>query len=152
MTAEDQLELLESLVALRIEQRTVSELVRQSLVAVDRRLVAVLPALIRKRVAARLLGVSVQALDRWVARGDLPAEPIAEGARRSAIPIGDLLDLAVEVAVVRREAAPGARVITLAAAARARRHRLTRELLSTHNLIVDSHILMAAARTRRQGS
>jgi hypothetical protein len=50
-----------------------------------------------KRAAARLLGVSVTALDRWVDRGLLPVVAASREARRLAIETGPLLDVATRV-------------------------------------------------------
>ena len=56
MTSDETLELLESAVALRIEGRKVPESVRRALAVVEATLMELVGPLVRKRVAARLLG------------------------------------------------------------------------------------------------
>jgi hypothetical protein len=55
-----------------------------------------------KRAAARLLGTSVTALDRWVDRGYLPVVASPRGGKRLALESGPLLDLATRVRLLRR--------------------------------------------------
>lgn len=145
MNTDDQLELLRSIVLLRIEQRKVTELVRQSLAAVEGRLVAVLNPLVRKRVAASLLGISVQALDKWIAKGEVVTEPIGDGASRRAIPLLELVELAVEVETARHAAAPGAHFVSIAVAQRERRRGLSLEMQGMNNLTKAIHSMRAAA-------
>ena len=59
-------------------------------------------AAVPKRVAARLLEISVTALDRWIDRGCLPAVASAHGSSRLAVETGPLLDLATTVSRLRR--------------------------------------------------
>lgn len=99
VTGDEQLELLHNCVALRVQARRVRESVRVGLASIEQSLAAHAGPLVRKTVAAKLLGVSVQALDRHVAKGRIPVEPIAPGAKRSAIPIAPLLDIAYEQAL-----------------------------------------------------
>lgn len=98
MTSDEQLELLRSCVALRMQSRQVRESVRVGLASIEQTLIVHTGPLVRKTVAARLLGCSVQAIDRHVAKGRIPVEPIAEGSTRTAIPIRPLLDIAYEQA------------------------------------------------------
>jgi hypothetical protein len=55
-----------------------------------------------KRAAARLLGVSVTALDRWIDRGFLPVVSSSRAAGRQAVEIAPLLELATAVRDLRR--------------------------------------------------
>jgi DNA-binding transcriptional MerR regulator len=55
-----------------------------------------------KRAAARLLGVSVTALDRWIDRGCLPVVASASGSKRLAVETVPLLNLATTVRRLRR--------------------------------------------------
>ena len=64
MTSDETLELLRSAVALRVQGRTVPESVRRQLATVEATLMGVVGPLVRKRVAARLLGCSVQGFER----------------------------------------------------------------------------------------
>jgi hypothetical protein len=59
---------------------------------------------VSRRLAARLLGVSHTALERWVKSGDLPV--VRSSAGREEIPVPALLDL-YEAVRVDRSAAPG---------------------------------------------
>lgn len=143
MTSDEQLALLQSAVALRVEGRNVPESVRRSLAAVEARLIDVSGPLVRKRVAARLLGCSVQALDRHVAKGSIPVEPIAEGATRTAIPIHSLLDIAYEHALA------GGTLADAIEAAAVRRLRTT-EFVTARNLNFFAHQIAQAAAGRPQ--
>lgn len=55
-----------------------------------------------KRAAARLLGVSVTALDRWIDRGCIPVVARDRSARRLAVESEPLLELATRVWRLRR--------------------------------------------------
>jgi hypothetical protein len=96
MKADEQLELLRSCVRLRLEGRKVRESVRRELATVEGALATVIGPIVRKTVAAKLLGCSVQALDRHVAAGRLEVEPIADGANRMAVPRERLVAIAFE--------------------------------------------------------
>lgn len=100
MTSEQQLELLRSCVALRVQARHVRESVRVGLASIEQALAAQVGPLVRKTVAAKLLGVSVQGIDRHVAKGTISVEPIKEGSSRTAIPTNTLLDVAYEQALI----------------------------------------------------
>jgi hypothetical protein len=94
VTSDETLELLQSAVSLRVQGRDVPERVRRELAHVEQTILGIVGPLVRKRVAAALLGCSVQALDRWIAKGVIPVEPIADGAKRMAIPTEAVLDIA----------------------------------------------------------
>lgn len=145
VTSDEQLELLESAVALRIQGREVPERVRRTLAAVEARLIDVIGPLVRKRVAARLLGVSVQALDRWVAKGELPTEPIAEGSGRKAVRTDALLDVAYELSLLRQR---GEGTVGTAIAARRVRWEREAEIRDADQLNVDLHLIAQAFRRR----
>ena len=102
MKADEQLELLRSIVALRIEGRKVLESVRRELAVVEGALATVVGPLVRKTVAARLLSCSVQAIDRHVAAGRIEVEPITEGSSRTAIPRERLVAIAFEKQLAER--------------------------------------------------
>lgn len=142
MNSESQLELLRNCVALRVQAREVRESVRVGLASIEQSLAVHAGPLVRKTVAARLLGVSVQALDRHVAKGRIPTEPIAEGSTRSAIPTAPLLDIAYEQAIADRD--------SLAAAIDAARERRWRtiEFRTACNLTLFAHQIAQAARKR----
>jgi hypothetical protein len=140
--ADAQLDLLRNCVALRVQARSVRESVRVGLASIEQSLALHAGPLVRKSVAAKLLGVSVQAIDRHVAKGTIPTEPIAEGSTRSAIPIGPLLDIAYEQQIATED--------SLAAAideARVRRLRTT-EFITARNLTLFAHQIAHAARKR----
>jgi hypothetical protein len=141
MTSDEQLELLRACVALRVEGRKVRESIRVALASIEDTLVEQAGPLVRKTVAARLLGVSVQAIDRHVAAGRIATEPIAPGASRSAIPIRPLLDIAYEQHLGRTSLA---RALENAAARRAR----TTEFLTARNLTLFAQQIAQAARTK----
>jgi excisionase family DNA binding protein len=71
---------------------------RQVEVALRRELGPAVP----KRPAARLLGVSVTALDRWIDRGRLPVVAPGGGSRRLGVETQPLLELATRVRELRR--------------------------------------------------
>lgn len=142
VTSDETLELLESAVALRVEGRDVPERVRRSLAAVESRLVDVIGPVVRKRVAARLLGCSVQALDRWIAKGTIPVEPIAEGSKHVGIPTDVVIGIAAELGDTSR-----ARLGNAVDAWNVRRRRVN-EYVTARNLTHFSHQIAAAARNR----
>lgn len=151
MNSDEQLELLTAAVSLRVEGRAATQLVHRSLAAVERRLLDLVGPLVRKRVAAQLLGVSVQALDRWSGRGDIATAAIREGSSRHAIPTDELVALACEVRIAQRDGDVGQPLHTAVMALRRRRH-LAREARNAHNLIVAGGTIMAAARRARSSS
>ncbi|HEV2250858.1 MAG TPA: hypothetical protein VGT60_10170 [Candidatus Limnocylindria bacterium] len=94
---------LEAIVSLRLaikdtRDRTLRAELRASEVALRKALGPRVP----KRVAARLLGTSVTALERWVDRGYLPVVASPRGLKRLALESGPLLDLATRVRLLRR--------------------------------------------------
>jgi hypothetical protein len=144
VTSDETLELLESAVALRVEGRNVPERVRRTLAAVESRLVDVIGPVVRKRVAARLLGCSVQALDRWIAKGAIPVQPISDDAKRIAIATDSLVGIAAEQQFERRLGAAVER-------ARERRWREV-ELQSACNLISFATSIEVSAWHRERAS
>ena len=74
---------------------------------------------IPKLQAARALGVSVKALDKWVAKGEIPVLR-RPGAGRSQVETDSILDLLAEVTILREE---GAASGVIAAALRRLRER-----------------------------
>ena len=147
MKPDQQLELLRSCVALRVQARQVRESVRVGLASIEAGLAAQAGPLVRKTVAAKLLDVSVQGLDRHVAKGTIPTEPIAEDSVRTAIPTTELLDIAYEQAVL----PAGASLAEALEATRLRRWRAV-EFRTAHNLTLFSHQIAQAARRRREAS
>jgi hypothetical protein len=145
MKPDQQLELLRSCVALRVQARQVRESVRVGLASIEAGLAAQAGPLVRKTVAAKLLGVSVQGLDRHVAKGTIPTEPIAEDSVRTAIPTTELLDIAYEQALGERTL--GGAII----AARERRWRDI-EVGNAHRLIHFATGIEVAAWKKRVGA
>jgi hypothetical protein len=95
--------LLEPIVDLRLAlQRARDPGLRAELRHVEVALRRQLGPSVPKRVAARLLGVSVTALDRWIDRGRVPVVAPANGARRLGVETLPLLELATSVAALRR--------------------------------------------------
>lgn len=145
MNGDQQLELLRSCVALRVQARHVRESVRVGLASIEQSLAAQAGPLVRKTVAAKLLGVSVQGLDRYVAKGTVPVEPIAEDSSRMAIPTAEVIDIAYESALL----ADDASLADAIEAVRLRRWR-TVEFRTAHNLTLFAHRIAAAAEARRR--
>lgn len=146
MTSDEQLVLLQSVVALRVQGRQVRESVRVGLASIEDALLAQAGPLVRKRVAARLLDCSVQSLDRWIAKGALEVQPIAEGSSRMAIPTSTLVDLAFEQRLL---PAPS---LAKAFDNRVVRIRRTAEFHTAHDLTLFAHRIAAAARQRRMST
>ena len=84
---------MENVIRLRRAQRVSPATEDLALVRADleRRIGHAVP----RAMAARTLGISQTALDRWVARGDIPAVMTPRGRRE--IPLGALLDLVEEL-------------------------------------------------------
>lgn len=96
-------DVLDALVRLRLTlTATRDERVRAELRDVEALLRRQVGPAVPKRDAARLLGVSVTALDRWIDRGCLPAVASAPASKRLGVETSPLLDLATEVARLRR--------------------------------------------------
>src|SRR4051794_29590538 len=90
--------MLDPIVRLRLAiQKTRDPQLRDELREIEVSLRRQLGPAVPKRAAARLLGVSVTALDRWVDRGVLPVVASAGGTRRLAVETGPLLELATTV-------------------------------------------------------
>lgn len=95
--------LLEPIVSLRLAiQQTRDPALRTELREAEVALRRAVGPRVPKRAAARLLGTSVTALDRWVDRGCLPVVASPRGVKRLAIESGPLLDLATRVRLLRR--------------------------------------------------
>ena len=94
--------LIEPVVRLRLAiRRTRDAALREELRQVEVALRRELGPSVPKRVAGRLLGVSVTALDQWIDRGRLPVVAPAGGSGRLGIETGPLLELATRVAELR---------------------------------------------------
>ena len=89
---------------------------RGEIAVVRRHLEAAVGPTVSRARAARLLGVTQTALDRWIARGDVATVPSVGRAR--GVPLSQLLRLMKEV-----EAARGVRARPLSAVLRERRRR-----------------------------
>lgn len=108
--------LLEPIVRLRLlVQETRDPASREELRAIEAQLREQIGPAVPKRAAARLLGVSVTGLDRWIDRGCVPVVAGSRSAKRLAVETGPLLDLATRVWRLRRA---GRRRGVLAAAVR----------------------------------
>ena len=95
--------LLEPTVRLRLAiQQTRDPALRDELRAIEVALRRQLGPAVPKRSAARLLGVSVTALDRWIDRGCVPVVASAGGSKRLAVETVPLLELATSVRRLRR--------------------------------------------------
>lgn len=95
--------LLGPIVSLRLAiQQTHDPALRIELRAAEVALRKAVGPRVPKRAAARLLGTSVTALDRWVDRGYLPVVASPRGVKRLAIESGPLLDLATRARLLRR--------------------------------------------------
>jgi phage terminase Nu1 subunit (DNA packaging protein) len=110
------------------------------------RLAAELEPTISKTRAARLLGVSVTALDKWVARGRVPVGR-KSGLKKTEIDTATLLELAEDVAELREQ---GRRrgLISEALRRRAERRRSTASILETAALIEAVSAIAAAPRNQ----
>jgi hypothetical protein len=95
--------LLEATLRLRLAiQRTRDPGLRDELREIEVALRRQLGPAVPKRSAARLLGVSVTALDRWIDRGCVPVVASAGSSRRLAVETVPLLELATSVRRLRR--------------------------------------------------
>jgi excisionase family DNA binding protein len=92
--------LVESVLHLRRAERIADDAVRREIEPVLNRLEAAAGPSVSRAEAARLLGVSQTALDRWIAKGDIAAVTTPRGRRE--IPLSHLLDL-LELVEQRRE-------------------------------------------------
>jgi|HubBroStandDraft_6_1064221.scaffolds.fasta_scaffold174517_2 hypothetical protein len=98
--------LVSDLVRLRRAERGSSALVRDDIAAVRADLENMAGPTVTRAVAARLLGVSQTALDRWIAGGDIPVLITRSGRRE--IPLRALVEL-VETVLERRMTEPNDR-------------------------------------------
>jgi hypothetical protein len=95
--------LLDPIVSLRLAiQQTRDPALRTELREAEVALRSAVGPRVPKRAAARLLGTSVTALDRWIDRGYLPVVASPRGGKRLALESGPLLDLATRVRLLRR--------------------------------------------------
>lgn len=95
--------LLEPIVRLRLAIQTSRDRqVRSDLREAEAVLRAQLGPSVPKRAAARLLGISVTALDRWIDRGYLPVVTSPRSSKRLGVETRSLLDLATAVWRLRR--------------------------------------------------
>jgi len=95
--------LLDSVVRLRLAlSDTRDPALRRELREIEVPLRRELGPSIPKSAAARLLGISVTALDRWIDRGVLPTVAATATSKRLAVEAAPLLELAVEVRRLRR--------------------------------------------------
>jgi hypothetical protein len=111
-------QLFENVARLRRVGRLVPD--NQDLFAVRLGLEQELGETISRRLAAKLLGVSHTALERWIASGDVPL--VFTAARRQEVPVAALLDLYEAV----RSSKIGGTRHPLAAALRSRQHAAER--------------------------
>lgn len=79
------------IVRLRRVERTVDAVARREVAHVRRNLEMLVGPMVGRARAARLLGVTQTALDRWIARGDVGTVLAANGSRGLAL--GELVDL-----------------------------------------------------------
>jgi hypothetical protein len=110
-------QLLEDVVQLRRAEDSSPEW--EAIAAVRSHLEDALGRTVPRAVAARALGVSQPALDKWIARGDIPTVLSPEG--RSVVPVREVTDL-VEALEHRRELDPDDRY-PLSAVLKGRRER-----------------------------
>lgn len=95
--------LLEPIVSLRLAIQQIRDpALRSELREVEVALRKAMGPRVPKHAAARLLGTSVTALERWVDRGYLPVVASPRGGKRHALESGPLLDLATRVRLLRR--------------------------------------------------
>lgn len=95
--------LLEPIVSLRLAlQQTHDPALRTDLREAEVALRRAVGPRVPKRAAARLLGTSVTALDRWIDRGCLPVVASPRGGKRLAVETAPLLELAARVRLLRR--------------------------------------------------
>lgn len=88
-------ELVNDLVDLQVAWRTTRGEPRERVSRVERRMRERLGPGVPKTVAARVLGVSVPTIDKWIDRGRIPVMYTPRGQRRVAL--GPLVALAAEV-------------------------------------------------------
>jgi transposase-like protein len=92
-------ELVQDLVDLRVAERHIRGKSRAQVRKVEDRMLERVGAGVSKAVAARILGVSTNTLDKWIARGRVPTESGKRG--REVVAIVPLVELAAEVAQLR---------------------------------------------------
>src|SRR3954447_14780266 len=92
-------DLVHDLVDLKIAARASRGRPAERMQRVERRVRTRVGAGVSKTVAARVLGVSVPTVDKWVARGRIPTVPNSSGPRKVAL--AALVDLAATVELLR---------------------------------------------------
>lgn len=108
-------DLILSCADLRLSIRsTRDDAMRTRLFRAEQRLRAQLPPSVAKTVAANTLGITVQALDRWLDRGAIPVVQ-TPGVRRRQVETAPLLELVCTVTKLRDEGRSG-RVVSKALA------------------------------------
>jgi hypothetical protein len=91
----DRKSVIESIVRLRRAERASDEQTRRDIEPVIAFLEDAAGPTVSRAEAARLLGISYPALDRWIAKGDIPALVTPSG--RKEIPLPQLVDLVAEL-------------------------------------------------------
>jgi excisionase family DNA binding protein len=91
----DRKRVIESIVRLRRAERASDQQTRRDLEPVIAFLEDAAGPTVRRAEAARLLGISYPALDRWIAKGDIAAVMTPSG--RKEIPLPQLVDLVAEL-------------------------------------------------------
>jgi excisionase family DNA binding protein len=92
-------ELVHDLVDLQVARRASRGKPRERVSRVEQRMRERLGPGVPKTVAARVLGVSVPTIDKWIDRGRIPVISTPKGQRRVAL--GPLVSLAAEVQALR---------------------------------------------------
>jgi hypothetical protein len=92
-------ELVRTLVDLKVAHRTSRGTPRERVMRVEVRVRKQVGLGVTKAVAARVLGVSVPTVDKWIARGRIPTVGNEDGPRRVALEA--LVELAAEVEELR---------------------------------------------------
>jgi hypothetical protein len=123
--------LIEDVLRLRRAARTADESAWGDIQPVLEHLGELIGPTVSRAEAARLLGISYTALDRWINKGDISSVLTPRGRRE--VPVSQLLDLLEEMETRREEGRPS----DLASVMRARRRRANEidiEDLLPHNL------------------
>jgi excisionase family DNA binding protein len=92
-------ELVQDLVDLKVAQRSSSGKPRERVLRVDSRVRQRIGSGVPKAVAARVLGVSVPTVDKWIARGRIPT--VRTGGGSPKVALSTLVDLAASIEELR---------------------------------------------------